>query len=185
VGRSVLLIFLIYLIVILIVFLLGKYVVDFNALFGGFIEQLSNKFVLLLFFLSESFTGMIPVDFFVIWTQKFDSPLLWLALLGVLSYIGGVISYGIGLWIGTRPRIKAFTERRLKTYTTFVRKWGGAFIVIAAIFPFTPFSLVVIAITLFHYPFKNFLLFALARLVRFVIQGIIFFDLLKLDNWIL
>jgi len=43
----------------------------------------------------------------------------------------------------------------------------------------------VIAITLFHYPFKNFLLFALARLVRFVIQGIIFFDLLKLDNWII
>jgi len=185
VGRSVLLIFSVYLVLILIVFLMGKYVVDFNVLFGGFIERLSNKFVLLLFFFSESFTGMIPVDFFVIWTQKFDSPLLWLALLGVLSYTGGVISYGIGLWIATRPHIKAFTERRLKTYTTFVRKWGGAFIVIAAIFPFTPFSLVVIAITLFHYPFKNFLLFALARLVRFVIQGIIFFDLLKLDTWIL
>ena len=185
VGRSVLLIFLIYLIVIAIVFLLGKYVVDFNTFFGGFIERLSNKFVLLLFFLSDSFMGMIPVDFFVIWTQKFESPILWLALLGVLSYTGGVISYGIGLWIATRPRIKSFTERRLKAYTTFVRKWGGAFIVIAALFPFTPFSLVVIAITLFHYPFKNFLLFALARLVRFVMQGIIFFDLLKLDNWIL
>ena len=45
VGRSVLLIFLIYLIVIAIVFLLGKYVVDFNVLFGGFIERLSNWYV--------------------------------------------------------------------------------------------------------------------------------------------
>jgi uncharacterized membrane protein YdjX (TVP38/TMEM64 family) len=72
----------------------------------------------------------------------------------------------------------------LKGYISFVRKWGGAFIIIAALFPFTPFSLVVIALTMFHFPFRNFLLFALARLVRFVLQGIIFFDLLKLDNWI-
>jgi len=184
VGRSVLLILSVYVLVVLVVFLVGKYLVDFNAFFGGIIERLSDRFVVLLFFLSESFTGMIPVDLFVIWTQKFERPLLWLALLGVLSYSGGVISYGIGLWIARRPRIKAFTERRLQGYITFVRKWGGAFIVIAALFPFTPFSLVVIALTLFHYPFRRFLLFALARLFRFMIQGMFFFDLLKLDQWI-
>jgi membrane protein YqaA with SNARE-associated domain len=184
VGRSVLLILLVYLLVIVLVFLTGKHLIDFNSFFGGIIERLSDSFVIILFFLSESFTGMIPVDLFVLWTQKFESPLLWLALLGVLSYAGGVISYGIGKWISVRPRIRAFTERRLKTYITFVRKWGGAFIIIAAIFPFTPFSLVVIALTLFHYPFKLFLLYALARLVRFVLQGLFFFDLLKLDQWI-
>ena len=183
-GRSVLLILLVYLLLILTVFLLGRYVIDFKGFFGSIIENLSNKFVVLLFFLSESVTGMIPVDLFVIWTQKFESPVLWLALLGVLSYAGGVISYGIGLWIATRPRIRSFTERRLKAYISFVRKWGGAFIIIAALFPFTPFSLVVIAIALFQYPFRNFLLFALARLLRFVVQGLIFFDLLKLDTWI-
>jgi len=183
-GRSVLLILTVYILLIAIVFLLGKHLVGFSAFFGGIIENLSDKFVILLFFLSESFTGMIPVDLFVIWTQKFESPLFWLALLGILSYTGGVISYGIGLLIATRPRIKAFTERRLKGYMTFTHKWGGAFIIIAALFPFTPFSLVVISLTLFHYPFRNFLLFALARLVRFVLQGIIFFDLLKLDQWI-
>ncbi len=184
VGRSVLLILSIYLLVVLLVFLTGKYLVDFNSFFGGIIERLSDRFVILLFFLSESIMGMIPVDLFVIWAQKFESPLPWLALLGALSYTGGVISYGIGKWISGRPRFKAYAERRLKRYMTFVRKWGGAFIVIAALFPFTPFSLVVIALTLFHYPFRNFLLFALARLVRFVLQGIILFDLLKLDQWI-
>ena len=185
VGRSVALILLIYLLVVLIVFLMGRYLVDFNAFFGGIIERLSDRFVILLFFASESFTGMIPVDLFVIWAQKFESPLPWLALLGALSYAGGVISFGIGRWISGRPRIKAFTERRLSGYIGFVRKWGGAFIVIAALFPFTPFSLVVIAVTLFHYPFRSFLLFALARLFRFVLQGIFFFDLLKLDHWII
>ena len=184
VGRSVLLIMSVYLLVVLTVFLIGKYLVDLNAVFEGIMKRLSDPYVILLFFLSESFTGMIPVDLFGIWTQKFETPLLWLALLGILSYTGGVISYGIGLWIARRPRIKTFTERRLQGYMRFVRKWGGAFIIIAALFPFTPFSLVVIALTLFHYPFRSFLLFALARLFRFMLQGLIFFDLLKLDHWI-
>jgi membrane protein YqaA with SNARE-associated domain len=184
-GRSILMILLAYVLIVLIVFLSGKHLVDFNTFLTGILERLSDRFVILLFFLSESITGMIPVDLFVIWTQKFENPLLWLAVLGVLSYLGGVVSYGIGLWIANRPRIKAFTERRLRGYIGFVRKWGGAFIIIAALFPFTPFSLVVIAITLFHYPFRNFLVFALARLFRFVLQGIFFFDLLKLDNWII
>ena len=185
IGKNLLLILLVYALVVLIVFLVGKYLVDFKALFGGLIENLSTRFVLLLFFVSESFTGMIPVDLFVIWTQKFASPMLWLALLGVLSYAGGVISYGIGKWIATRPRINGYTERKLANYMDFFRKWGGAFIIIAALLPFTPFSLVVIAVALFRFPFRLFLLFALARLVRFVLQGIFFFDLLKVDLWIL
>jgi membrane protein YqaA with SNARE-associated domain len=185
IGRNLLLILMVYGLVVLVVFLVGKYLVDFKALFGGMIEGLSTRFVLLLFFVSESFTGMIPVDLFVIWAQKFESPRPWLALFGVLSYAGGVISYGIGKWIATRPRIKAFSEKRLEKYMDFVHKWGGSFIVIAALLPFTPFSLVVIAVTLFRYPFRLFLLFALARLVRFVLQGIFFFELLKLDLWII
>ena len=184
VGKNVLLILLVYAFIIFLVFLIGKYLVDFNGFFNAFIERLSDQFVILLFFVSESFMGMIPVDLFVIWAQKFEHPMPYLALLGILSYAGGVISYGIGLWISSRPKIKLFTERRLKNYIGFIRKWGGAFIVIAALFPFTPFSLVVIAITMLKYPFRLFLLFALTRLVRFVLQGIFFFDLLKIDSWI-
>ena len=184
IGRSLVLILGVYALVVLIVFLIGKYLVDFESLFKGVLERLSDRFVLLLFFVSESFTGMIPVDLFVVWAQKFDSPLPWLALLGILSYSGGVISYGIGKWISSRPRINRFTERKLEKYIDFVRKWGGAFIIIAALLPFTPFSLVVIAVTLFRFPFRSFLLFGLARLVRFVLQGIFFFDLLQVDLWI-
>ena len=184
IGKNLLLILSVYALLVLLVFLAGRYLIDFNALFGGIIERLSDRFVLLLFFISESFTGMIPVDLFVVWTQKFPSPLPWLALLGVLSYAGGIISFGIGQWIATRPGIKNFSERKLARYMHFVRKWGGAFILIAALLPFTPFSLVVIAVRLFRYPFRLFLLFGLARLVRFILQGIFFFELLKIDLWI-
>lgn len=185
VGRNLLGIFLIYALLLLIFFLVGRYLVDFEQLFNGIISRLSDKFVLLIFFVSESFMGMIPVDLFVVWTQKFDNPLLYLSLLGLLSYTGGIISYGIGIWISSRPKFKAYSERRLRNYMGFVRKWGGAFIIVAALFPFTPFSLVVISVTLFKYPFRLFLLYGIARLVRFVLQGIILFDLLQLDQWII
>jgi len=184
VGRNVLLIILVYVFVVFLFYLISKYLVDFNAIFQAVINSLSDRFVLILFFCSESFTGLVPVDLFVIWTQKFEQPIYYLALLGILSYTGGVISYQIGLWISRWPRVKAYTEKRLRNYIDFVRKWGGAFIVIAALFPFTPFSLVVIAITMLRYPFKLFLLFAITRIFRFVIQGIVFFDILNLDQWV-
>jgi membrane protein YqaA with SNARE-associated domain len=184
VGKSVLIIISVYGVIVLLAVLTGKYLVDFNQLFEGMLNSFSDRMVVSLFFLSESFLGMIPVDLFVIWAQKFDHPLPWLVLLGILSYFGGIISYGIGGWISRRKGIRQFTEKRLEHYMDFVRKWGGAFIVVAALFPFTPFSMVVIAVTLFHYPFRLFLLFALTRVLRFAMQGLFFFDLLKVDSWI-
>ena len=183
VGRNVLLIVLTYALFIFLVFLIGKYLVDYKSFFNSFIDRLSDRFVLLLFFASESFTGLVPVDLFVFWTLKFENPLPYLALLGFLSFTGAIISYGIGLWFSKRPRIKSFIEHRLKNYIKFVQKWGGAFIVIAALLPFTPFSLVVIAVTMLKFPFRQFILFALTRLVRFVLQGVIFFDMLNIDAW--
>ena len=171
VGRSLLVIILVYALIILFGYLIGTYLVDFNQLFQCVIERLSDGLVVMLFFLSESFLGMIPVDLFVIWTQKFEHSFILLGLLGVLSYSGGVVSYGIGRWISHRITLRSFSERSLARYVEFVRKWGGAVIIIAALFPFTPFSMVAIAIALLHYPFRLFLIFALARLVRFVLMG--------------
>jgi membrane protein YqaA with SNARE-associated domain len=185
VGLNVLKIIFFYAIFVVIIYFIGKYLLDYNKIFRSVLERLSDRTTLLVFFLSESFLGLVPVDLFVIWTLKFESPVIYLALLGILSYSGGIISYFIGLWISRMPKIKAYTEKRLDGYIQFTRKWGGAFIVIAALFPFSPFSMVTIAVTLLHYPFKRFLLFGTARLVRFVIQGIVFFNLLNVDAWII
>lgn len=185
VGRNVLLIIVIYAILILLVFLTGRYLVNFNRVFDSLLDFLSDRFVLILFFVSESFLGLVPVDLFVVWTQKFNAPLPYLALLGVLSYAGAIISYRIGRWISGMPGVKAYSEKKLINYMDFARKWGAAFIIIAALFPFTPFSMVVIALALLRFPFKLFLLFALSRLVRFVIQGFLFFDVLQMDKWVI
>jgi len=184
VGINILKIIFVYAILVVLLWLASKYLFDFNKIFDYFIGQFSDTFTIILFFVSESFLGMVPVDLFVLWAMKFESPLPYLALLGLLSYVGGVISYFIGMWISMIPKVKAYTEKRLANYILFVRKWGGAFIIVAALFPFTPFSMVVIALSLLKFPFRYFLLFALTRLVRFVLQGILFFDVLNIDVWI-
>ncbi len=180
--KAALKIMLIYLLIIIFAVIIGKYLIDFNAVTGYITERFPDILVFAVFFLSESFLGMIPPDLFVIWTSKFNNPLLILTVLGVLSYIGGVISYLIGYWLLKRKRIKSFSERVLDKYINMVRKWGGAFIVISALFPFSPFSLIVIAISLFKYPFRMYLLFGLSRIARFIIQGVFYLNLFKIDS---
>ena len=185
IGRNVVLIILVYVMLVALIMLTGHYLLDYNTMLRNLVASISDQSVIILFFASESFTGMVPVDLFVIWTQKFSNPLPYLALLGVLSYLGGIISYRVGIWIAGWPRVRAYTERRLSSYFGMVRKWGGAFIVIAALFPFTPFSLVVMAVSILKYPFRLFLLFATARLARFVIQGVLFFNILHMHQWLI
>ena len=173
----------IYFLIAVPIILIAKYLINLNPFFQYIFHNFSDGLILVIFFLSESILGMIPPDFFVIWTAKFSSPFIFWVILGILSYIGGVISYLIGTWLLTRPRIKAYSERVLDKYITLVRKWGGAFIIIAALFPFSPFSMVVIAISLFKYPFKLYLFFGFSRIMRFIIQGVFYIKLLQIDNY--
>jgi membrane protein YqaA with SNARE-associated domain len=170
-------------IVMVPVILLARYFIDLKPLVDFILNNFSNAFVLIVFLLSESFLGMIPPDFFVIWTAKFQDPMVFLIILGVLSYIGGIISYFIGKWISERPKIKPYIEKALEKYIILVRKWGGAFIIISALFPFSPFSMIIIAISIFRYPFRHFLFFGLSRIVRFILQGVIYLHILNLDNF--
>jgi len=164
------------------VILIFRYFIDLKPFIDYILNNFSNGFVLIVFLLSESFLGMIPPDFFVIWTAKFQTPMLLLTLLGILSYIGGIISYFLGKWISERPKIKPYIEKALEKYIILVRKWGGAFIVIAALFPFSPLSLVVIAVGLLKYPFKLYLLFGISRIIRFLLQGLMYTGLFRLDS---
>ncbi|MCK4788120.1 MAG: VTT domain-containing protein [Desulfobacteraceae bacterium] len=173
-----------YVVFIVIIFLISKYLINFKQLINFLIDNITDKSVLILFTVSESILGLIPPDIFVVWTAKFDSPMPILFLLGVLSFIGGIISFFIGWWVSKRPKIEAYLEPRLQTYITLTRKWGGAFIILAALLPFSPFAIVCIAIGVLRYPFTLFLVFALSRTLRFVLQGFLFFDMLNLDTWL-
>jgi membrane protein YqaA with SNARE-associated domain len=171
-----------YFITVIPLVLIARHFIDLNKIFGFITENLSDAYVLIVFFISESFLGMIPPDIFMIWATKFSSPLLILTVLGILSYIGGAVSCQIGYWLSKRPGIKAYSERKLDKYIRLTRKWGGAFIVIAALFPFSPLSMVAIAVGLLRYPFKLYLLFGISRIFRFVFQGLLYAGIFHLDT---
>lgn len=175
-------ILLLYALIMIPLVLIGKHFINVTALFNFFTDNLSDPFIFIVFLLSESFLGMIPPDIFVIWSAKFNSPFLLLTILGILSYAGGIIAYFIGKWLSGRKRIKAYSERVLNKYITMVRKWGGAFIIIAAIFPFSPFSMVVMAVSLMKYPLSLYLIFGVSRILRFIGQGVIYLGILNLDS---
>jgi len=176
-------IIILWFIIFIPIVLIAKYLIDLNPFFKYIFNNFSDAFVFIVFFASESFLGLIPPDFFIIWTSKFNSPLLFLTILGILSYLGGVVSYWIGYWLSTRPKIKAYTERVLEKYIIMVRKWGGAFIIISALFPFSPLSMVVIAVSMFKYPFKYYLLFGISRIVRFIVQGVFYLNILNMNDF--
>lgn len=180
--KTALKIILIYLAVMIPLILIGKYLIDFEALFRFMTTRYPDWMVLTFFFASESFLGMIPPDLFIIWSAKFDSPFFLLAILGLLSYAGGAISYLIGYLLLKRKRIRASLERFLEKYIDMVRKWGGAFIIISALFPFSPYSMIIIAVSLFKYPFRLYLFYGLSRIARFMIQGLFYMDVLKMDS---
>ncbi len=181
IGLNVLRIAFLYALVILGFVLLGKFLLDLDGIYKGAIDQFKDIEVLLIFFVSESLLGMIPPDLFMLWSGKFKNPFWILTLLGVLSYLGGIISYKLGTWIAGRPRIKKFIEKRLQKYITLTRKWGGAFITISALFPFSPYATVVLAVSLLKYPKRLFLIFGLSRILRFMIQGILMVELINLN----
>ena len=175
-------ILLIYAAVMVPVVLIGKYLIDVNSIFSFFTDHIPDTFVFILFLFSESTLGMIPPDLFVIWSAKFNSPFLLLTILGILSYLGGLLAFYIGRLLSGQKKIKAYSERVLYKYIQTARKWGGAFIIIAALFPFSPFSLVVIACSLLKYPLKLYLIFGISRIIRFVAQGVLYLGILNLDS---
>lgn len=173
-----------YLAIAIPLILLAKRYIDFQGIFDYMAGHLSNAAVFMVFFVSESFLGLLPPDLFMIWAVQFGRPILVLAALGFLSYLGSIVSYFLGVWISKNERFNAYSGRKLDKYVQLARKWGGAFVVIAALFPFSPLSMVAIAIGMLQYPLKSYLLYGTSRIVRFVFQGFLYAGLFHLDKWI-
>ncbi|MEM0516917.1 MULTISPECIES: YqaA family protein [Aequorivita] len=160
-----------------VLIVLDRYVVDFSDLFTYITVTYAPINVLLVFLASESLLGLVPPEIFIAWSDKMPQPILYLTLLATLSYIGGIISYFIGKWIFTIPRVYAYMEGKMKKHLKHIRKWGGFLIVVGALLPI-PFSMTSMAAGMIHYKFKNYLLFGLLRFVRFYLYAIAIFSLL-------
>lgn len=153
-----------------ILLLFNGYVYNINAGLKEITTIFTDFQIFIVFFLSESFLGLIPPEIFIAWTKKTSEPIFNLALLATLSYIGGIISFYIGKSISKIERVKNYFENKLSKHLKNTKKWGGFLIVVGALLP-VPFSITCLAAGMIKYPLKGVMLFGLLRFARFAIYG--------------
>lgn len=163
---------------ILSLVLFNEYVYNINDGLHLITTTFSKYEILVVFFLSESLLGLIPPEIFIAWSKKTTDPTVNLALLAVLSYLGGVLSYFIGISISKLQGVKKYLENKMAKHIKNTSKWGGLLIVVGALLPI-PFSITCLACGIIKYPLKGVLLFGSLRFVRFALYGVIVFNVVS------
>ena len=168
--------FIVIVAIILILLALEYFFFDFNQLLENFVSTYSAKVILPFFLLSETVLGLIPPEIFIAWAAKSNFPWWFLLALASMSYLGGIIAYWIGNRLSLIPAVKNHLENKIADHITKLRKWGGLFIVIGAMLPL-PHSIVSLACGLVKYNYKQYLLWALFRYLRFILYALVIFKI--------
>ena len=156
--------------------LFNIYVYNINDGLQHMTETFSTIGVLSVFFVSESILGLIPPEIFIAWSKKTSNPIITLAILATLSYLGGIISFFIGKTALKIEKVKNFLEVKMAKQLKNTSKWGGFLIVVGALLPI-PFSITCMAGGLIKYPLKGVMLFGLFRFARFAIYAMAIFQM--------
>lgn len=155
-----------------------KYIIDYRPLVESWLQSLRWGAVFLVFLISESFLGLIPPDFFIIWAKQFIYPYLAISILALLSFSGGIISYFIGLRLSRNEYVRNYLVRKYARLFRLLKSWGGIFIIVAALFPI-PYSIVCIMVGIVKFPKRRFLMFGSTRILRFFIYALVLFAVFK------
>ncbi len=141
----------------------------------AWLEPLTSRPVLmyLIFLASETFVGIIPPEFYMIWSLSENE---WLyvqkvLLLAVLSYTGAVVAFAMGKWLNNTQLVQRLLKRKkARRYTDRFEKYGGFLIFISAVTPL-PFAFISTISGSLGYSFKRYIPYASARILRFAVYG--------------
>lgn len=176
VGKSVKKAIIPILLFIAAILALDYFVLDLNKLLVTVTETYPPAGILAVFFLSESLLGLVPPELFIAWSGKSAYPIFYLSLLAAASYLGGIVSYFIGVSITKIPAVKKQMELNLAKHIRNTRKWGGFLIIVGALLPI-PFAMTSIAAGFIRFPFMSYLMFGLLRFVRFYLYALVIFEM--------
>jgi len=176
IGRSLKKTIIPIILIIVSIFLFNKYIFNINDSLQFITETFPISGILVTFFASESFLGLIPPEIFIAWSKKTNEPILYLFVLATLSYVGGLVSYFIGKAVSNIASVKKYLEHKMANQLKNTRKWGGFLIIAGALLPI-PFSMTCITAGMVKYPFKSVLLFGSFRFVRFAVYAAAIFHI--------
>ncbi|MBT8295065.1 MAG: short-chain dehydrogenase [Gramella sp.] len=155
---------------------IDHYLLDIEDMLVLITETYAPAEVLSIFFLSESLLGLVPPELFIAWAGKSVSPLIFLTLLATASYLGGIVSYYIGIGITKIPSVHEAMELKMAKHIKNTRKWGGFLIIVGALLPI-PFAMTSIAAGIIKFPFSSYLIFGLLRYARFYLYALVIFEM--------
>ncbi|MEP3836934.1 MAG: VTT domain-containing protein [Algibacter sp.] len=164
-----------YIIAIVIAVYTLNHFFDINEALVRLTEILPAYGVLSFFFVSETLLGLVPPEIFIAWAGKMYSPWLYLSLLAILSYSGGLVSYWMGRSITKMPSVHNYLETKMEKQLKNSKKWGGFLIMVGAVLPL-PFSIACLTAGIIEFSFHNVMLYGALRFVRFAIYGAIIFN---------
>jgi len=159
------------------IFLLEHFIFhDFRDDIVSWLHELPHLGVWVVYSLSETFLGLIPPDFFIVWASKFGHPYLYLALLGIVSYIAGILSYLIGHYFGRKKRVENWLINKYGGFVKKLKQWGGLLIIVAALLPL-PYSAVCMISGLVKYPLPKLVIYGISRILRFFLYALFLFKI--------
>ncbi len=127
---------------------------------------------------SEIFFGLFPPEIFMLWayfkggTWHYVFNLIFFA--GV-SYGAGYLAFLVGRYLHKVVMFRFLGRKFFSKYWPLFRKYGSFLIITAALTPL-PWSLISMLVGTTEYPMNKYLNFALFRLLRFVVYGLIVFQ---------
>lgn len=169
---------LIWLAVIVIgyVFLRKNYDFTLEAVLGPVYDQ--PTIVYLIFLASEVIFGIIPPEFFMIWSLRNEVLMDYInniIALSAISYVAGIIGFGIGAYLKNTQFYRQMKKRVFGKFEKHLNNYGGFLVIVAALTPL-PFSGIAMLVGSVHYSFRKYLWFSLFRFLRFIVYGAIIWE---------
>ncbi|MEM6736098.1 MAG: hypothetical protein AAF620_08525 [Bacteroidota bacterium] len=131
-----------------------------------------------IFLASEVIFGIIPPEFFMIWSLRSEilgNYINNIIALSCISYIAGIIGFGIGTYLKNTQFYKQMKKRVFGKFEKHLNDYGGFLVAVAALTPL-PFSGIAMLVGSVHYAFKKYLWFSLFRFLRFVVYGAVIWE---------
>lgn len=157
-------------------FLRNNYDFTLESVLGPVYDKPSVVYI--IFLSSEVIFGIIPPEFFMIWSLRSEVVLNYvnnIVALSAISYTAGVIGFGIGAYLKNTQFYKQMKKRVFGKFEKHLNNYGGFLVIVASLTPI-PFSGIAMLVGSVHYSFKKYMLFSLFRFVRFVAYGIVIWE---------
>ena len=167
-----------WLAVIVALFIFTKHNVDKDLLLK--FEPIYDRtgLILLIFCLSELFIGIIPPEFFLIWSLRsgvLHTYLVYAVMLTLISYFAGLAAFFFGRYLHNTRLYRYLRDRYLQKSEILLQEYGLYLILVAALTP-VPFSGVAMLVGSVHYPVKNYIYWSLSRFVKFAVSAYVLWE---------